>query len=348
VATQDVLFGNVDMTAAGYDGPRMRDFQERLAARVTAIPGVASMVWSKWVPFSYRSPASAAIAVEGYETAPGEQPVVEYNEVGPAYFTTTGTALLSGRDFTVADNEATVPVAVVNDAMVARYWRGESPVGKRLRVGDKWLQIVGVARTTKYGSLVESSKPFFYTPLRQGKPGGPNFQIRTRLGPQVLANALLREIKALDANLAPGEVITMREQVDRRTWSQRAAVTLLGIFGGVALLLSGIGLYGVMSYAVSQSVRELGLRMALGATGSDLLRIVMLRGFRVTLAGVCVGGAAALGLTRLLGDLLYRTSPRDPVAFTAAFLVMAIAAAAASLIPAMRAMRTDPVRALRG
>ena len=346
-ATEGVLFGNVDMVSAGYDGPRMRNFQDQLKERVEGIPGVESMVWSKWVPFTYRSPASAAIVVEGYDAAPGELPTVEYDEVGPGYFATTGTTLLAGRDIGFADSETTAPVAVVNDAMVQRLWRAENPVGRRFQLKGKWLQVVGVAKTTKYGSLVETSKPFFYTALRQGIPGGSSFQIRTRLGPDAMANALLREIKKIDANLAPGEVITMREQVDRRTWSQRAAVTLLGIFGSVALLLSGVGLYGVMSYAVSQSTRELGLRMALGATGADLLRIVMLKGFQVTMLGIGVGGAIALGLTRLMGDLLYKTSPRDPTPFVAAFVTMAFAALAACLLPAWRAMRTDPVRALR-
>lgn len=347
-ATQGVLFGNVDMIAAGYDGARMRNFQDQLKDRVQAIPGVESMVWSKWVPFSLRSPASAAIVVDGYEIAPGEQTVVEYTEVGPGYFATTGSPLLAGRDFSLADNETAVPAAVVNEAMVERFWHGENPVGKRFQVKGRWLQVVGVAKTSKYESLVESNKPFFYTALRQGTPGGSNFQIRTRLGPEAMANALVREIKRIDDNLAPGEVITMREQVNRRTWSQRAAVTLLGIFGSIALLLSAIGLYGVMSYAVSQSVRELGLRMALGASGSNLLRIVMFKGLQVTMAGICVGGAVALGLTRLMGDLLYKTSPRDPGSFGAAFATMAIAAIAACLLPAWRAMRTDPVRALRG
>jgi len=347
-ATQGVLFGNVDMAAAGYDGPRMRSFQDQVTERVQAIPGVESMVWSKWVPFSYRSPAAAAILVEGYETALGEQTIVQYNEVGPGYFATTGTALVAGRDFTPTDSETTLPVAVVNEAMVQRLWRGETPIGKRFQVSGRWFEIVGVAKTSKYGSLVESSKPFFYTALRQGEPGGANFQIRTRLGPEAMANVLAREIKGIDANLAPGEVITMREQVDRRTWSQRAAVILLGIFASVALLLSAIGLYGVMSHAVSQGTREFGLRIALGATGSDLLRMVMIKGIRVAMAGLCVGGAAALVLAPLMGDLLYKTSPRDPRSFERAFVTMAISALAACLPPAWRAMRTDPVQALRG
>jgi putative ABC transport system permease protein len=346
-STKDVLFGYADMVSAGYDGPRMRNFQDQLSNRVQGIPGVESIVWSRSIPFSYRSFPSSAIAVDGFEVAPGEQPIVDYNEVGPAYFATTGTPLASGRDFSLADNETTQPVAVVNEAMVQRFWRGENPVGKRLQVKGRWLQVVGVAKNSKYSSLLDNSKSFFYIPLRQGAPGGSNFQIRTRLGPEAMANALSREIKTIDANLAPGEVITMREQVDRRTWSQRAAVDLLAIFGSIALLLSGIGLYGVMSYAVSQSTREMGLRMALGAGASDVLRIVMSQGMILTIAGIGVGTAAALGLTRLMGDLLYKTSPRDPGSFGVAFVVMVIAALAACFLPAWRAARTDPVKALR-
>jgi len=158
---------------------------------------------------------------------------------------------------------------------------------------------------------------------------------------------LTREVKALDANLGLTEVITMREQVDRMSWAQRAAVILLGIFGGLALVLSAIGLYGVMSYAVSQSRRELGLRMALGADRSDLLRLVMSHGLALTAGGVAMGAVAALVLTRQIGDLLFKVSPHDPLAFGSAFVVMAVVAAAACLVPAWRATRTDPVTALR-
>jgi predicted permease len=347
-STNDVLSGYVDMVSAGYDGPRIRNFQDQLSDRVNGIPGVASMVWVRSVPFTYRSFPSAAIAVDGFEAAPGEQPVVDYNEVGPAYFATTGIALAAGRDFTLADNETGQLVAVVNETMAQRFWRGQNPVGQRLQVKGRWLQVVGLAKTSKYSSLLENSKPLFYTPLRQALlVGGQNFQIRTKLGPEAMAKALAREIKAIDANLAAGEIITMREQVDRRTWSQRAAVLLLGIFGGIALLLAGVGLYGVMSYAVSQSSRELGLRMALGARASDLLGLVMSQGARLTAAGIVAGALASLLLTRLMGDLLFKVSPRDPMVFALALMVMSIAALAACLAPALRATRTDPLKALR-
>jgi ABC-type antimicrobial peptide transport system permease subunit len=176
---------------------------------------------------------------------------------------------------------------------------------------------------------------------------GQNLEIRTSLPPSKMIAVLTREVKALDPNLAPSELITMREQVDRMSWIQRAAVILLFIFGGMALVLAVIGLYGVMSYAVSQSTRELGLRMALGAEASDLLRLVMSRGFALTAGGILVGAAAALLLTRLMGDLLYKVSPQDPAAFGMAFLIMIVAALAACLLPALRATRTDPLRALR-
>jgi ABC-type antimicrobial peptide transport system permease subunit len=162
-----------------------------------------------------------------------------------------------------------------------------------------------------------------------------------------MATALTREVHALDANLALYEVITLQEQLDRSTSPQQVAVTLVGVLGGLALLLAAIGLYGVMSYAVSQSRRELGLRMALGAGASNLLRLVMSRGLALTGGGVALGAAVALGLTRLLGNLLYKVSPRDPLAFGSAFVVMTITALAASFLPAWRATRTDPVRALR-
>jgi ABC-type antimicrobial peptide transport system permease subunit len=159
--------------------------------------------------------------------------------------------------------------------------------------------------------------------------------------------AIAREVHALDSNLALYEVITMQEQLERSTSAQMLGVTLVGILGGLALVLAAIGLYAVMSYAVSQSTRELGLRMALGADSSNLLRLVLSRGLALTGAGVLLGAATAPLLTRLLGNLLYKVSPRDPVAFACAFAVMAIVSVAACLLPAWRAARTDPMRALR-
>jgi len=171
---------------------------------------------------------------------------------------------------------------------------------------------------------------------------------RTRVGAGPFAVALAREMHALDLGIAPAEVITMREQVSRQSVSQTAALALFGVYGGLALLLASIGLYGLMSYAVTQSRRELGLRMALGARTRDVVRLVLANGLALTAGGLLLGGAGALGWTRSFGDLLYRVSPLDPEAFGAALVVLTLVSVIASLLPAWRAARTDPVRALRG
>jgi len=344
--TQGVLTTWVDLTAAGYDRQRSRDFQDALTDRLQSQGGVDSVAFARATPFSYGSYSSAPIVVEGYESAPDGQPTLEYNEVGPGYFATMGIRLVEGREFTRADNETAPVVAVVNEAMAAQYWHGHSPVGSRLQVKGRWMNVVGTARMSKYRNLAEPPKPFFYVAMRQNS-NGLNLNIRTSLGPLAATRALVREIHALDANLAPGEVITMQEQVDRTTAVQRIAVMMLGVFGGLALLLATIGLYGVLSYTVSQRTRELGLRMALGAGTSNVLGLVMSHGLKLTAGGVVLGAVAALNLTRLMGSMLYNVSPRDPLAFGSAFVVMAIAALAACFLPAWRAARTDPVRALR-
>jgi ABC-type antimicrobial peptide transport system permease subunit len=193
----------------------------------------------------------------------------------------------------------------------------------------------------------EGSKPFFYVPLRQDFVREPALNIRTTGSLESISAALVHEVHELDANLALYEMITLREQVNRSTSPQLVAVILVSILGGLALLLACVGLYGVMSYAVAQSTRELGLRMALGANAANLLRLVLSRGLRLTIAGVLLGTAAGLVLTRLMGRLLYHVSPHDPLAFGLALAVMTITAVAACLLPAWRAARTDPARVLR-
>jgi predicted permease len=344
--TQGVLSSYVDLVAAGYDRQRIKNFDDALVDRLQAVSGVQSVAISRMTPFSYRSYSTAPIAVDGYETPPDEQLTVEFNEVGPAYFATMGIPLVAGREFTASDNETGPLVAVVNEAMASQFWRGRDPVGSRVQVKGHWLQVVGVAKMSKYRNLRELPRPFFYVPMRQSSMG-VNIQIRTPLGPETMTKVLVREIHAIDTNIAPGEVITMREQVDRTTATQRIAVSMLGVFGGLALLLAAIGLYGVMSYTVSQSTRELGLRMALGASVPNLLRLVMSQGLALTFIGVVFGTVAALTMAKLIANLLYKVSPRDPLAFGVALLVMMIAATAACFLPAWRATRTDPVRALR-
>ncbi len=346
--TRGVQDTAIDLLSAGYTPARAQTFQDALLERVRALPGVESAAFAKMTPLSYVSSATAPIVVDGYQPPPEESPTVEYNEVGDDYFVTMGIPLVAGREFTRADDEKAALAAVVNETMAQRYWQGRNPLGERLQLKGRWMQVVGVAKDSKYSSVREKPTPFFFVPLRQNSLRGSVLNIRTPLAPQTMAAAIAREVHALDSNVAPYEVITMQEQLDRSTSAQMVAVTLVGILGALALVLAAIGLYGVMSYSVSQSTREIGLRMALGAGTSNLLCLVLSRGLALTGAGMLLGVATALLLTRLLGNLLYEVSPRDPLAFGTAFAVMAVVSLAASFLPAWRATRTDPAQVLRG
>ena len=346
-STTRVFDTSIPLTAAGYDAPRARIFQDELIQRVRALPGVEAAAYARIVPLGYEPYSSTPIAVDGYESQPNELPTAEYNEVSPEYFATLGISLISGREFTRADEENAPRVAVVNQTMVARYWNGQNPIGQRLQVKGNWVQVVGVVQNSKYYSMDEAPRPFFYVSLRQYFAIEPDIHIRTTQPLQTIQAALIREVRSIDPDLALYEMITLQEQVNRSTSPQLVAVTLVALFGGLALLLASIGLYGVMSFTVSQNTRELGLRMALGANASNVLRLVLSRGLLLTTTGIFIGIAAALLLTRLLGNLLYQVSPRDPLAFAAAFAVTTLASIAACFLPAWRAARLDPAQALR-
>jgi predicted permease len=345
-AVDGLLASSVDLFSAGYDAQRAKNFHDELIARLQAVPLVQSVAFGRR-PFTYPSYLSAPIAVSGYQIAPDEQPAVDYTTVGPGYFSTMGIPIVSGREFTRLDIETAPLVAIVNEPMAVKYWRGRDPVGDKFQMKGRWVQVVGVAKLSKYRTLQEVPQPLFYVPMRQFFSISGSMLIRTTLSTKAMAAVLMEQVHAIDPELSPTETITMREQVERMGYTQGAAVKLLSVFGGMALLLAAVGLYGVMSYVVSQSTRELGLRMALGAGVSDLIRLVMSNGLALTAGGIVLGAAAALGLTRLMGNLLYKVSPRDPLAFGVALLVMTVVSLAACFLPAWRASRTDPVRALR-
>jgi predicted permease len=346
-STTRVFDTSITLTAAGYDAPRAKTFQEELMQRIRALPGVEAAAYARTVPLGYGSFSSTPIAVDGYQPQPNESTDELYNEVSPEYFATMGIPLVYGREFTRADDQNAPRVAIVNQTMVARFWHGQSPIGQRLQVKGSWVRVVGVVKDSKYYSMDEAPRPFFYVPLRQYFTIEPDIHIRTTQPLQTIQTAVLREVRALDPDLTLYEMITLQEQVDRSTSQQLAALALVAMFGGLALLLASLGLYGVMSYTVSQSTRELGLRMALGAGTSNLLRLVLSRGVLLTTTGIAIGIPLALLLTRLLGNLLYQVSPRDPLAFVVAFAVMTFVSLAACFLPAWRATRTDPMRALR-
>jgi macrolide transport system ATP-binding/permease protein len=343
----DVIVSGADLVSAGYNLERAKAFDTQLLDRVREIPGVESATLSRLTPFSYANFSSAPLAIDGYQPAPDEQLNSSYLEAGEDYFKTLGIPIVAGREFQRTDDENAVPVAIVNETMAAKYWPGKDPIGQRLKVKDRWLQIVGVARNVKYEDKLELPRTFFYLPVRQNFLESNVVLMRTRETPGAVKAALAREVHALDPNLAPIAPFRVQEQVDRKGYTQRLAATLIAIFGAMALFLAAIGLYAVMSYFVSHSTRELGLRMALGANPRDLLRLVVSRGLQLTAAGIVLGGIAALVLTRLMGNLLYKVSPHDPLAFGTAFALIAIASLVACFLPAWRATRIDPTQALR-
>jgi len=346
-STTRVAVTGVSLVAAGYDTPRSKTFQNELIDRLRGVPGIESAAFAAVTPLGYRSYPSSPIAVDSYQSSPDEQPEVEYNQVGPGYLATLGIPLLSGREFVRSDDENAPLVAVVNRTMMIRYWRAEDPIGHRLQFKGRWARVVGVAADSKYESMAETARPFFYVPLRQDFVSQPDLNVRTTQSAPNTSSAILREVHGLDQNLAMYGIMTLQEQVDRATSPQLVAVTLVSTLAGLALLLAAVGLYGVMSYAVAQSSRELGLRMALGAEPANLLRLIVSRGLRLTAGGVLLGAVSALALTRLLASLLYRVSPYDPLIFALALAIMTITSISACLLPAWRASRTDPARVLR-
>ncbi|MGC2254070.1 MAG: ABC transporter permease [Candidatus Acidiferrales bacterium] len=346
-STRGVLVTQVDLFGSGYDAQRAENFQKQLLERVQSLPGVESAAFAGFVPLGLIPPSTAPIAVDGYVPPPNEQPVVDYNQVSPGYLATAGIALVSGREFTAADNNTAAPVAIVNEAMVEQFWHGRDPIGQRLQVGSRWMRVVGVTQVSKYEYISETPRPFFFVPLLQNPAPRASLNVRTRMPPQVAAPLLAREMDTLDPGVPHYAVITLQQQLERSTSSQKAAVGLLAVLGGLALFLATIGLYGVVSYAVSQSKRELGLRMALGANSSNLLWHVLSRGLALTASGVVLGGIASFALARLVADLLYHVSAHDPLAFGSAFVIMMLASIAACFYPAWRASRTDPMVALR-
>ncbi|MGZ4845574.1 MAG: ADOP family duplicated permease [Candidatus Angelobacter sp.] len=346
----NILTTTFDLLGASYDAARAKRFRDDLMDRVKAIPGVESVSYVRIRPFGYQSYFSAPITVEGYEPGPDERLTVEYNQVGPGYFENMRIPIVSGREFTRNDDANSFPAVIVNERMVARYWHGADPVGKRIQVNDKSMQVVGVAKDSKYGSFAELPKPFMHVCIDQTTAVNSTVMIRTAQSPGAMSSALAHEVHSMNAGLGMQELLTLREYMNRTALStQKIVVALLFIFGGIALLLASVGLYGVMSFAVSQSKHELGLRMALGAVPTHLFRVVMSHGLSLAVGGVALGTIVAMFLTRLIavGTLLYQVNPRNPMAFMVAALVMIIISLAACFTPAWHAARTDPMRALR-
>ncbi|HXI31037.1 MAG TPA: ABC transporter permease [Vicinamibacterales bacterium] len=337
-----------DLGAQGYTEPRGRQFQERVLERAGAVPGVQAATLASVVPL-FQGGFARTVFLEGQDSSDRRAGrLVQISVVGPRYLETLGLPLLRGRTLAASDQPNTPMAAVINETMAKRFWPDQDALGRRFKFfgQDFFVQVVGVVKDSKYNFIGEEPTPFIYQAATQVYQ--PQLALFVKAAqPSAVLGTVRGEVQQLDRNLPLTGVFTLVDILDQSLWAPRMAASLLAVFAGLSLVLAVIGIYGVMAYAVSRRTRELGIRMALGARRSDVLRLVVFQGFRVTVLGLGVGLAASFAVTRLIATLLFDVSPTDVVTFTAVPLLLAAAALGASYLPALRATRIDPIVALR-
>jgi putative ABC transport system permease protein len=335
------------------DQARRSSFYTEITRRVQTLPGVQSAAIASNLPLTYDGD-SILIATEGRADPPPDQRRdVVTRVVGPRYFETMGIALVAGREFTEKDKEDS-PWGVVISEMTARYfWPGENPIGKRLKPGtsastSRWREVIGVAEDVRQNDFVAEPKLQMYLTYEQADWFAPNaLVVRTSVDPLSLGPAVRRTVWEIDKDQPVSDIRSMEDIVSEAVARQRFSMLLLGIFASLALFLAAVGIYGVMSYSVAQRTREIGIRMALGAQRSDVLKMTIRHGLQLVFVGVVIGLAAAFVLTRVMSSLLFGVSATDPITFVAIPLLLMSVALLASYIPALRSMKIDPMVALR-
>jgi putative ABC transport system permease protein len=327
-------------------------FFEDVNRRIKALPGIETAGLISSAPLS-GGVYAGGFSIEGREPAsPNEDLSADRRMISPDYFNALGIPLVEGRQFSDRDNQSSPGVAIVSESLARRVLAGEDPIGKRIKLGGRdstrpWLSIVGVAGDVRDTSLDSAARPCVYVPYSQFPVSSMTLVVRTNVNPMTLAPAIRDEVCAIDRDQPVTGIKTMDQYVSDSVSPRRANALLLAVFAALALVLALIGIYGVMSYSVSRRVQEVGIRIALGAQRSDVIRLIVGNAMTLVLAGLVIGLGGALALTRLMSSLLYGVSATDPLTFGLVSAMLAAVALLASYIPARRATKVDPIIALR-
>ena len=334
----------------GYEGERSRALFVRVEQELAALPAVSGVAASM-VPLLAGSNWGTDVYVQGFRREPDTDANARYNEVSAGYFRALGVPLLAGREFTEADVLGAPKVAIVNESFAKKFGLGRDAVGKSMGTGERDkldMQIIGVVQDTKYSEVKQKVPPLFFAPYRQDSTvGAMNFYVKTSMPPEQILRTIPDVVKRLDPNLPVEDLKTLPQQVRENTFLDRMISTLSAAFASIATLLAAVGLYGVLAYTVAQRTREIGVRMALGASAGNVRGIVLRQVGRMLVVGGILGLAAALGIGRAASSLLFGLQGHDPLAIGSAVVLLVLVALGAGFIPARRAARVEPMRALR-
>ncbi len=339
---------SVDPSVAPLDSAQTRAYIDSALARLARVPGVRAAGFGRVIPLGFGG-SRTTIAVPGYRPAPDEDMEINFNVVSGSYFDATGIALVEGRTFATTDTPDSEPVAIVNQTMARRYWRGASALGRQISLGDELppLRVVGVARDVTYRRLRETRGPSFYLAFTQAPARTGVLHVRVDGSARALLDTLRRATLEVNPSVPITAARTLRAQIDLNLNDERLAMLIGVMLGGAALVLAAVGLFGSLAYMVGQRTRELGVRIAIGATAGDVNRLVLRQGVTMSLAGTALGATLALGLGRTLESRLFGVHASDVPTLVAAAAALVATALVASWVPARRAARVDPVDALR-
>jgi len=353
--TENVLTMQIGLPNAGYQQPQKRiQFMQQLEQSLGAAPEVSSVGFVTRLPLmSALNNVTTFLTIEGRQVPAAERPEIDFRRASTGYFQTMGIPLLAGRLVTEQDVTNNTGAVVINDALAKRFWPGEDPVGKRISTftsngqQTQWQTIVGVVGSVRHLGLDVEPRPEVYYHTNTNPPFGPVVVIRTTSDPQRLISLARAKVRELDSQVPISNVSTMEKLLAQSVAQRRFGMFLVGIFAALALVLAVVGIYGVVSYSVAQRTQEIGVRMALGASATDVLKLVLKHGMSLALIGVGGGLAGAFMVTRLMVAMLFEVKPTDVATYTVVSVGLILVALLACYVPARRAMKVDPLVALR-